>query len=257
MTNRSKSLSERSARAFRTLRRLGVPGRVTRSLWEICLYDQTLYVSELTRGVRQVGISNPSSPANLGLIRIDGNHDTALRGTTDGRRILYADSYADLIVLDVTKRCESEIARHTAEHLRTSEHHAMGRRMSFLNARRSCRSINVGGVEGCWGCSESGIPDDGSRAGEPQVFGAATRTDRAAHQGAGGSMARFAVGMITLLASTTTSSTSSRYVRSGEAALLSIASRSDGVLRPSPYSVPTSSSAGERECTSTSTIRSP
>jgi hypothetical protein len=69
---------------------------------KIYLFDQTLYVSELTRGVRQLDISNPSRPGDLGLVRIDGNHDIALRGTSDGKRILFADSYADLVVIDVT-----------------------------------------------------------------------------------------------------------------------------------------------------------
>ena len=192
MTSRSKSLIS-SALLLLALSvgweyRVATPVR----FGKICLYDQTLYVNELTRGVRQVGISNPSSPANLGLIRIDGNHDTALRGTTDGRRILYADSYGDLIVLDVTDAA----APKSLDTLRNIFGQANRMRWGddILFERPPSMLIDdVGGVEGCWGCSEFGTPATEVATGSRQVSGARDASGSGGSSGRGGSMARFAV----------------------------------------------------------------
>lgn len=162
---------------------------------KICLYEQTLYVNELTRGVRQVGISSPSSPADLGLIGIDGNHDTALRGTTDGRRILFADSYADLIVLDVTDAARPK----SLDTLRNIFGQANSMRWGddILFERPPSMLIDqVGGVEGCWGCSDLATSATEASAGSRQVFGASDANGSRASGGSssrGGSMARFAV----------------------------------------------------------------
>jgi hypothetical protein len=56
-----------------------------------------IYVNEVKKGVHIIDNSNPSSPQNIGFIYIPGNFDIAIRNNT-----LYADSYSDLIVLDIT-----------------------------------------------------------------------------------------------------------------------------------------------------------
>ena len=162
---------------------------------KIYLYNQTLYVSELTRGIRQLGISSPTSPANLGLIKIAGNHDTALRGRADGRRVLYADSYADLIVLDVT----DPAAPKALDTLRNIFGQAATMRWGddILIGRPTDMLIDdVGGFEGCWGCT-----DHGASSASGVLGGSNTRTAMDASSaggsgsssGRGGSMARFAV----------------------------------------------------------------
>ena len=56
-----------------------------------------IYINEVKKGVHIIDNSNPSSPQNVGFIYIPGNFDIAIRNNT-----LYADSYSDLIVLDIT-----------------------------------------------------------------------------------------------------------------------------------------------------------
>ena len=152
------------------------------------LFEQTLYVSELTRGVRQLDISNTNSPTDLGLIDIEGNHDTALRTTDDGRRILYADSRTDLIVIDVT----SPAAWQVVDTLRNifGQSYALRWGDDVLFERPVLMPVGrVGGTSGCYGCSETMIVEgpvaDGTMSGD------GLRTTAGA-SGRGGSMARFA-----------------------------------------------------------------
>jgi len=162
---------------------------------KIYLYDQTLYVSELTRGIRQLGISSPSNPENLGLIKIAGNHDTALRGTADGRRILYADSYADLIVLDVT----NPAAPKALDTLRNIFGQAVTMRWGddiLLGRPTDLLIDDIGGVEGCWGCTEKSTSYTTAMSGSSGVRTAADASGASgagSSSGRGGSMARFAV----------------------------------------------------------------
>jgi hypothetical protein len=161
---------------------------------KIYLYDQTLYASELTRGVRQLDISSPANPTNLGLISIDGNHDTALRGTADGRRILYADSYADLVVIDVTIPASPQVL----DTLRNifGQSHTMRWGDDILLGRPSVMSTTdqVGGLSSCGGCSETMIVDQPVQGPEVLTMAdAATVRGSGSATGRGGSMARFAV----------------------------------------------------------------
>ncbi|MGA3245740.1 MAG: hypothetical protein ABSE41_14075 [Bacteroidota bacterium] len=162
---------------------------------KIYLFDQTLYVSELTRGVRQLGISSPSSPANLGLIKMAGNHDTALRGTADDRRILYADSYADLIVFDVTDPATPK-ALDTLRNI-FGQSYAIGWGDDILLGRPPNMAIDdIGGVEGCWGCREKAISPTSVMTSSSQVkttADASSPSEAGSSSGRGGSMARFAV----------------------------------------------------------------
>lgn len=71
-------------------RELSQPGK-------IYYYNNTLFVNEMQQGVHVIDNSNPSSPVNLAFIEIPGNIDIAIRGN-----ILYADSYIDLVAIDIT-----------------------------------------------------------------------------------------------------------------------------------------------------------
>ncbi len=162
---------------------------------KIYLYDQTLYVSELARGIRQLGISSPTNPENLGLIKIAGNHDTALRGTADGRRILYADSYADLIVLDVT----NPAAPKALDTLRNIFGQAVTMRWgddALLGRPTDMLIDDVGGFEGCWGCTDNGVSSASGVLGGSNTrtaMDASSAGGSGSSSGRGGSMARFAV----------------------------------------------------------------
>ncbi len=64
---------------------------------KIYLYDNTLYINEVNQGVHVVNNTNPSNPQKIGFINIPGNIDIAIKGNA-----LYADSYTDLITLDIS-----------------------------------------------------------------------------------------------------------------------------------------------------------
>lgn len=80
----------RTAVKSETARSLNKPGK-------IYLKGNYIFVSEVDKGIHIIDNSNPSSPQNVGFINIPGNMDLAAVGNT-----LYADSYIDLLVLDIT-----------------------------------------------------------------------------------------------------------------------------------------------------------
>jgi hypothetical protein len=64
---------------------------------KIYLYGNYIFVNEIDKGVHVINNANPSAPQNVSFINIPGNVDIAVK---DGH--LYADSYADLVVLDIS-----------------------------------------------------------------------------------------------------------------------------------------------------------
>jgi len=56
-----------------------------------------LFINELKKGIHVIDNSNPSNPTPVSFIKIPGNGDIAVRGD-----ILYADSYSDVVVLDIS-----------------------------------------------------------------------------------------------------------------------------------------------------------
>ena len=66
-----------------------------------------LFINEQKKGLHVVDNSNPASPKIISFITIPGNGDMAVRGN-----ILYADSYSDLVALDISNPLEvKEISR--------------------------------------------------------------------------------------------------------------------------------------------------
>jgi hypothetical protein len=64
---------------------------------KIYLKDNYLFINEKYKGIHIYDNSDPSHPGNLAFIDIPGNVDLAIKGI-----YLYADSYVDLVVLDLT-----------------------------------------------------------------------------------------------------------------------------------------------------------
>lgn len=60
-------------------------------------YKQYLLVNERREGIHVIDNSDPENPQNLGFISIPGNLDMAVRNN-----ILYADSYLDLLTIDIS-----------------------------------------------------------------------------------------------------------------------------------------------------------
>lgn len=77
------------------------------NLGKIYVKDDYLYVNELYKGIHVIDNSDPANPAVVAFIPIPGNVDMAICGT-----VLYADSYVDLVAIDVSNPIEaSEINR--------------------------------------------------------------------------------------------------------------------------------------------------
>lgn len=64
---------------------------------KIYLKGNYIFVNEVNKGIHVIDNSNPYSPQNISFINIPGNVDIAASGD-----ILYADSYVDLVVLNIS-----------------------------------------------------------------------------------------------------------------------------------------------------------
>ncbi len=67
------------------------------SIGKIYVKGKYVFLNELEKGIHIIDNSNPASPRNIGFINIPGNEDLAIHGNT-----LYADSYSDLLAIDIT-----------------------------------------------------------------------------------------------------------------------------------------------------------
>lgn len=63
---------------------------------KIYQYGNYIFLNEVGRGIHVIDNSNPAAPINKSFINIPGNVDIAIKGS-----LLYADLYADLVVMDV------------------------------------------------------------------------------------------------------------------------------------------------------------
>jgi hypothetical protein len=80
----------RSAVKMTEAREMNNPGK-------IYFKDQYIFINEKMEGVHVYDVSDPANPQNKGFIEITGNVDIAIKDN-----ILYADSYVDLVSIDVS-----------------------------------------------------------------------------------------------------------------------------------------------------------
>lgn len=73
---------------------------------KIYLKDQYLFVNEVDKGIHVFDNSNATNPIKLSFINIPGNVDLAIRGN-----ILYADSYIDLLAIDISDPMDIDILK--------------------------------------------------------------------------------------------------------------------------------------------------
>lgn len=71
--------------------------RVMENTGKIYLKYPYVFVNEQDKGIHIIDDSNPQSPQTIGFLAIPGNRDVAIKGST-----LYADSYTDLLAIDIT-----------------------------------------------------------------------------------------------------------------------------------------------------------
>lgn len=79
----------RSAVKMTAAREMNNPGK-------IYFKDQYIFINEKMKGVHVYDVTDPANPQNKGFIEIPGNIDIAIKDN-----ILYADSYIDLVSIDV------------------------------------------------------------------------------------------------------------------------------------------------------------
>ena len=73
------------------------PAQALKKPGKIYLKGNYIFVNEVDKGIHIIDNTNPSSPQNIAFINIPGNLDLAAVGNT-----LYADSYVDLLALDIS-----------------------------------------------------------------------------------------------------------------------------------------------------------
>lgn len=73
-----------------------LPARELQSIGRIYLYENLFFLNERNQGIHIFDNSNPAKPHNSGFLHIPGNTELAIRDS-----YLYADSYVDLVTLDL------------------------------------------------------------------------------------------------------------------------------------------------------------
>ncbi len=75
---------------------------------KIYMYGNYIFLNEMNRGVHIINNSNPASPQNIAFINIPGNLDLAVKGN-----YLYADSYTDLVTIDISNPEQAKAVKFT------------------------------------------------------------------------------------------------------------------------------------------------
>jgi hypothetical protein len=75
----------------------GDPGKTIDSLGKIYFKDNFIFLNDVDKGIHVIDNSDPSHPVQVAFLNIPGNQDIAIKGNT-----LYADMYADLLVIDLS-----------------------------------------------------------------------------------------------------------------------------------------------------------
>jgi hypothetical protein len=83
-----------------------LPARTLEQPGKIYAKDNFLFVNEVNKGIHVIDNSNPASPQVVSFINIPGNVDMAVKNN-----ILYADSYIDLVALDISNPKQVELVK--------------------------------------------------------------------------------------------------------------------------------------------------
>ena len=73
---------------------------------KIYIKDNWLFVNEVGKGIHVIDNSNPKAPVIKNFLNIPGNYDLAVKGN-----ILYADSYIDLLAIDILDKSNIKIVK--------------------------------------------------------------------------------------------------------------------------------------------------
>lgn len=73
---------------------------------KIYIKDNWLFVNEVGKGIHIIDNANPKAPIIKNFLNIPGNYDLAVKGN-----ILYADSYIDLLAIDISDKANIKIVK--------------------------------------------------------------------------------------------------------------------------------------------------
>lgn len=73
---------------------------------KIYIKDNWVFVNEVGKGIHVIDNSNPKAPVTKNFLNIPGNYDLAVKGN-----ILYADSYIDLLAIDISDKSDIKIVK--------------------------------------------------------------------------------------------------------------------------------------------------
>lgn len=149
--------------------------------------DQYIYISEPGKGIHIIDNKNPEQPVNKSFITLPGTSDLSISGN-----YLYADSYIDLVVLDISNiAAVHEVGR--TENVFTSYnsygyymHPTLGVVTEWVEKRTVVVSNEPGGINYYYGCF---MYENGLLANSGSFNKAAFNTSTSV--GVGGSLARF------------------------------------------------------------------
>lgn len=82
------------------------PPQTIKEAGKIYIKDNWLFVNEVGKGIHIIDNTNPADPIIKGFLTIPGNYDLAIKGN-----ILYADSYIDLLAIDISDKANIKIAK--------------------------------------------------------------------------------------------------------------------------------------------------
>jgi hypothetical protein len=82
------------------------PPQAVKEAGKIYIKDNWLFVNEVGKGIHIIDNTNPANPIIQGFLAIPGNYDLAVKGN-----ILYADSYIDLLAIDISDKANIKIVK--------------------------------------------------------------------------------------------------------------------------------------------------
>ena len=152
---------------------------------KIYYYNDMIFINEKYEGVHIIDNSDPANPVNTAFMKIPGNVDLAIQGN-----LMYADSYVDLLTIDITDMNNPEVLCRDEEVFKIYEYHQnLG---YFVYSKATERKMEID-------CSDPNFGDQNFWRGggifvlEDANTGIPASGGTVAPTGVGGSFARFAI----------------------------------------------------------------
>lgn len=168
---------------------------------KIYFKDNLIFINEYLKGVHVIDNSSPSNPVNIGFIHIPGNVDIAVKCNT-----LYADSYIDLVAIDITSPSQAhELGR--VQDIFPYQEWQYGQYVDPANGivkewlAEETTETYMGDCDGYWPSNGGGVPLFDNGGGVSSAFGGGVANDQSSASsgsekgaypgiGIGGSMAK-------------------------------------------------------------------